>query len=661
MASQFYRQLDLSGGVQSATSHLLRKRNEVEDSINAEYNSKIGAAKRRKGYEKVERTIQHNKDSLYGGVFTYLDNNKVIAGINNAADTAATLRYWDTASYWTDIITDAAPNTRFNCLGFLNELYVAGLSDNGTYLPLTNIDHTLIPSTSRNVYGAPKARFITEYAGELYAINVELNGKKYKDRAYRSSPAIGFITRIQTDQKGLLKQLRVDSAKYLKVGMQLDIYSGGTEAKQVSALTIISVDKKNNRISFADTQIDVKDNDEIWLSGRKGKLSVFWNTDYPTPEDAEFLSPEPSKDTDPEFTGYGKNNNRLYLFTRNSMMEFDGAKLITVSPTVGCVSHESIENIGSWTIWAHTSGVWGYNGNTGELRLLSRGIQNIYARINQANLGKLSGGVVDKVYKLAVGELLDVTVETTSTSTSSTSTSSTSSSTSSTSTSSTSTSSTSTSLTVTTTSTSSTSRSTSSTSLSTSSTSTSSTSTSLSTSTSSTTTTTDISDREVVRLCYDFDLNIWWREVHKREIRFQFNHNMHGYTKPYFTDDTGRLFRDETGLIDNEDPIPMEITFGRNNFGSDQLKHYETVIVDAVAARGASIQYSLDGGRFDTLGQITDPVTVLPFPTKGQLVQGRDINFRVVHNDKGSEPIINGITTYYSSAESLPNEMGVRR
>jgi hypothetical protein len=66
----------------------------------------------------------------------------------------------------------------------------------------------------------------------------------------------------------------------------------------------------------------------------------------------------------------------------------------------------------------------------------------------------------------------------------------------------------------------------------------------------------------------------WWTEEHKREIRFQFTHTMNGYTKPYFTDETGRLFRDETGNLDNADPIPMEIEFGRNNLGTDQLKQY---------------------------------------------------------------------------------------
>lgn len=131
---------------------------------------------------------------------------------------------------------------------------------------------------------------------------------------------------------------------------------------------------------------------------------------------------------------------------------------------------------------------------------------------------------------------------------------------------------------------------------------------------------------------------------------------MNGYTKPYFTDETGRLFRDETGNTDNFDSIPLEIEFGRSNFGTDQVKGYLSVLIDSENARGASLQYSVDSGRFETLGQITDNVQKLVFPQGGQLLEGRDINYKVVHNDTGDAPIINGPTTYYSVNEAVPNE-----
>lgn len=640
------------------TSHLLRKRNEVKGTKNATYNAVIGAAKRRDGYEKVGRTIEHGMDSLGATIYRYGTNNKIIVGINNTAGTNATLRYLDTADYWTPFLTNAQANTRFQFLNDLDELYVAGMSDNNVYLPLTNVNSTMTTSTSHNVYTAPACRFIADYDNRLYAINCFVGGKYYPDRFYRSSPPLGAITFVQTDQKGLLLQLRVDSTRYLKVGMQVDIYGAGTEAKKQSAITIISVDKKNERISFAATSIDVSDNDEIWLTGTKGTLSRFWNTDYKTPETADWERVPPGKESRPTFTGWGKNNNRLFLFTKNTFLKWDGANLITVSDTIGCVSHESIQNIGSWTLWLHTTGIWGYNDNTGQLKCLSRAIEPYIKAINQTNFDKTSAGVVNKVYKLSVGELMPLDSVTTSTSTSSTSTSSTSSSTSSTSTSSTSTSSTSSSTSSTSfsSSTSSTSHSTSSTSVSTTSISTSSTSSSISTSTSSTSTTTTASSKKVIRLCYDFDLNAWWTEQHKREIRFQFNHNMNGYVKPYFTDETGRLFRDETGNLDNVDTIPLEIELGRSNFGTDQLKTYLAVLVDSENARGATLMYAIDGDRFESLGPITGNVCKITFPQGGQLIEGRDINFKIVHNEKTDPLVISGLTTYYSVTEGKPDE-----
>lgn len=132
---------------------------------------------------------------------------------------------------------------------------------------------------------------------------------------------------------------------------------------------------------------------------------------------------------------------------------------------------------------------------------------------------------------------------------------------------------------------------------------------------------------------------------------------MHGYTKPYFLDETGRLFRDETGNTDNGNPIPMDVELGRNNFGTDQKKIYSSVLVDSEAARGMILQYSIDGGRYETLGQITDRVSKLVFPQGGQLIEGRDINYKFVHNDTGDAPVLNGGSTYFTVSEDIPNEV----
>lgn len=656
-----YNQIDLSGGIQGATSRFLQKRNELDKAKNALFNKTIGSATRRDGYEQVGRTIQHGSDGLGLHVYRYSGNNKVISGINNANNSFATLQYLDTADYWTTILSNASPNTRFDFQDYLEEMYVAGFSpDTNLYQTLTNVDSSLTPSTTRNVAYAPKARFITEYGGSLYAINVDVNGAKYKDRAYISSPAQGAITFVQNDQQGNLQQLQVDSAKYLKAGMLIDIYSAGTNQKVIDSLSIVSVNKNKNIITFALTAINLKDNDELWLQGRKGQLSVLWNTDYPTPESADFIRIPPGVDSDPTIRGYGKNNNRLLLFTRNSTWKWDGnvqgGNLVNISDTIGCVADQTVRNIAGWTIWLHTTGVWGYNDATGQFKLLSRAVEPYIKAINLATISKASAVVSGRMYKLAVGEIADLDASTTSTSTSSTSTSSTSSSTSSTSTSSTSTSSTSQSTsTNTTTSTSSTSSSTSSTSTSSTSISTSSTSSSISTSststslsTSSTTTQTVASTKNVLRFVYDWDSNTWWTEFHKREFRFQVTHTMNGYTKPYFQDETGRVFRDETGNLDNADQIPFEIETGRSDFGTPTEKNYTGCIILSEKAKGALVLVSRDNGNWVDVGQVTQDIQEFRFPAE---FRGRDINYRISYNNQGDGPSVDGITTYFSSGE----------
>lgn len=152
-------------------------------------------------------------------------------------------------------------------------------------------------------------------------------------------------------------------------------------------------------------------------------------------------------------------------------------------------------------------------------------------------------------------------------------------------------------------------------------------------------------------------MNAWWLEEHKRNIRFQFNHTMNGYTKPYFTDDTGRLYRDETGNLDDNDTIPMEIDLGRDNLGTDQTKGFMSALVNSENARGAQLQYSIDGGNFQTFAeQITNPVQGIIFPQGGQRLEGRDLDYKFVHNDGGDPPVLNGITTFRTLTEMFVTE-----
>ena len=147
---------------------------------------------------------------------------------------------------------------------------------------------------------------------------------------------------------------------------------------------------------------------------------------------------------------------------------------------------------------------------------------------------------------------------------------------------------------------------------------------------------------------YDFDSNTWWPEYHKREIRYQINHTMSGYLKPYFTDETGRLFRDETGNLDHFDTIPFEVELGRNNLGFPLKKNFVGCVAQTEKARSTLVLISIDGGNWKDIGQITEDVQ--EFKMTG--ISGKDINYKFSHNNTGDGPVIDGVVTFSSAEET---------
>ncbi len=623
------RYLDFSGGLQTATSRLLMKDNELSKAQNARYDKKIGGVTRKAGYEIVGNPVEHGKAIKGGNSFFQKDgNNKLLVSVNNSNDSNATIRY-ENEPFWNNVLTNLPASSKVEFENFLDQAFIVGYSESeDSYLQPQTINGSLNVSTTDHVYNAPRGKYILKYADKLYIANCSISGKKYPDRLYQSSAPTDSVTFVNTDQKELLWQLKVDSVRYLKAGMKIDIYGENSNQKKVDSLEIISVNKAENIISFSPVQIDVKDRDEIYLEDKKGTLIILWNTDYPNPDSSDFLTIPPVKNEVPKITGIGSANNRLFIFTEHSFWKWDGANLVNISKTIGTTSHSSISEMRGWLVFLHKTGIWGYNDEEGKLQLLSRGIQNYIDAINQVNFYKAVGIAHGDIYKLNVGELAEIDSRTTSTSTSSTSTSSTSSSTSSTSTSSTSTSSTSTSLSGTTSiSTSSTSTSSTSSSISTSSTSTSSTSTS---------TTTVAPTVKSTILVYDFSSNTWAVDTLNRNLTTAFLHQMHGYEKIYFGDDTGRFYRDETGLDDNGFPIQFLIETKRFHLNlPEETKTFRRIYVYSQGGQQASFSVSYDGGEFETLGQLNKNVTSFDLGEK----RARDISFRVSQNNSG-EPVV---------------------
>lgn len=642
------RYLDFSGALQKSTSSLLQKDNEVSAAINARFNKVLGGATRRDGYEQVGGVLDTDRNVNFLDAYFHKSGDMTLASSNNAATTATNLKRL-IGSQWTTLSSDFPYNAKLYLKNYLDKAFIVGYSeDSGTFATTHTIDNTGTVSDTTSlesdIYGAPKAKYIAEYKDKIYMANVEVGGKKYPNRVYQSSAPTDAITYVNGDFKvnGAL-QLTVDSVRYLKPGMRIDIYGENSNKKKADSITIISVDKANNIISFSATDLDLLDRDEIYLENRKDKSTILWNTDYPNTESADFIEIPTGKNEDPNITGIYIYYNRLWVATNHSLWKWDGANLVCVTKDHGTTSNESMCEIGGNLVMFEPTGYWAYTDQSRMPQLLSRGIQDLINSINPYFYNKVKSIISGDEYRSYVGELMDAAGRTTSTSTSSTSTSVTTYSTSSTSTSSTSTSSTSTSETTVTTSTSSTSSSTSSTSLSTS-------STSLSTSSTSTSSTTVASTAQSTILTYNFSMNAWNQDTINRQVNSFSILKMHGYEKVYFGDETGRVFRMDTGYTDDRKPIPFILETKRlNQDKPENIKTYRRAYVYTKNGMMANFSYSVDGKEFRTVGRLSKSLSVIEL---GE-ARGNDIAFRISQNDSGEGVSLLGISLVYVEGELL--------
>jgi hypothetical protein len=648
---------DHSGGMQGATSWLLRAQNEVEDVANARLDDEIGVITRRNGYVQDGDTLESGKDGLGLHEAKFSTGAKILAAINNSGDTETVIKHL-TGSTWANLTLPGAvdPNTQINFCDSLDDAYAAGIDDSGQRMDILNIKNDLSVSATRNLIGAPKARFICEYGGSLYAMNVELDSEVYADRVYKSSPALSVITFTRGAQITTSNDvLAVDSVRYLKAGMAIDIYNHLTDTVRYSNVTIQSVDKAEDTIELptrsggltfttgnvntttdvitlssttnyptgtpvvftstgavptgltadvvyyvinisgttikvaasaaaatAGTALDltaagsgthsihltyeVGDNDEIYLTGRHGELYYMWNTDYPTTDKAAYFKLPSGSASNSAIVGYGKSNNRLFVYTDGSTHRWDGQQLITIFEDIGCANHETIVEIGDWLIWLDSeTRVMARNDSTGQKEFISRAIRKKWLRyVPNTNYAVCAAGREDNIYKLHLGTV----------------------------------------------------------------------------------------NGSILRFCYDFDANNWARETHTRNYLQHVVSDKSGYKKLYFLDDTGKMFVDNTGNLDDTATIPFSVKYGRNNSGTIMSKTYSGWWVIGQNLAGLKANVTVNGQPTP----IEIPVKVYDnnyaeLEVGNKTVAGRDINLHLSHNGKGDPIAIEGYVPFLAAEE----------
>jgi hypothetical protein len=401
--------LDISGGLQTATTWQMKQPNEIYDAENMRFDQEIGGAERRLGYTLVKSFSDTYPLGCFPAEFSTGDY--IFHAYNNSRTnpTATVLSYYDPFTGTSTVVKNDYPkNCKLSFVMNSDELYVAGITtDTGSRQTLLNVTKEFVVSTSRNLYGAPKAALIGENSGALYAMNVELNGVVYPDRAYISSSQRGAITYINSAITAS-PTVKLDSARYIKVGMVLDIYGAGTGYRKYSNVTVTAVNNSTDTITLS-TAITALKTDELWLAGRfgDGSSNLLWNTDYRDPQTADFLFIASGKTASTAISGWGSSNNRMMIFTTSSLWQYDNANFIPIFKDIGCISNDTICNNGTFIIWLDATGkVRARDSNSGQDQIISRAIKNQYLEnLSATNLSQASAVMYDGNYKLSVGTI----------------------------------------------------------------------------------------------------------------------------------------------------------------------------------------------------------------------------------------------------------------
>lgn len=150
----------------------------------------------------------------------------------------------------------------------------------------------------------------------------------------------------------------------------------------------------------------VNNQDELWAHGRKNTLTRFWNTDYRTPETADWIKIPPTTDELDQITAVGQLTSRMYMFTKHSLTRWDGQQILQLRNDVGCIAYKSISYYDSYMVWLDAKGrVWARNEDAGTMDKISDAICDVLALVPQSQLEEATSVCIDGFYKLYLGQI----------------------------------------------------------------------------------------------------------------------------------------------------------------------------------------------------------------------------------------------------------------
>ena len=304
---------DFSAGVNRQVSRLMMADNECNWIENGELD-KIGSIFKVRGYTQKGATVNTGYSILgmVNATKASTGTRKQIVVCDGVASSDA-YTYNPINGVWTPHNLSLTSGSKVEFESFLDGFFMVNFTEATRFNDLTQW------STTTNVTGAAKAKYIKQYLSRLYLGYVVTGGSTYPSKITYSDLPVTTVS--------------------------------------------------PNTLSWNDT------------------LNYF----DVSPDDGDVIM------------GLGENANRLMIFKKNSLYRYDTNSLYKVSDCPGTVSHRSIANIQGWTLYLHSTGLWGYDGTTSQI--LSRNYKEIFEGISSRNLPLSSSLVIRDHYYLYVGDI----------------------------------------------------------------------------------------------------------------------------------------------------------------------------------------------------------------------------------------------------------------
>lgn len=155
-------------------------------------------------------------------------------------------------------------------------------------------------------------------------------------------------------------------------------------------------------------------------------------------------------------------------------------------------------------------------------------------------------------------------------------------------------------------------------------------------------------DGKTLRVCYNFKTNQWTDEWFTPMMPIQIEYQYAGNFKPHFFDQTGQMWVDEQGTDDNGQAIHMAPELGNDTFGVDEQKNFYGVKVYSHNSASTKIYASVDDGDWQEVGQITKPVQAILL---NKVPKGTMINFKFGNSFLGDTPQIDKMVVWFNREE----------